>query len=46
MPLQEGGGGNVLNVTLTGESNAPSCFKHSSSPTEQGTGAEPVDGAD
>lgn len=41
-----GGDPDVLNVTLTGESNAPSCFKHSSSHTEQGTGAERVDGAD
>lgn len=36
----------AVNVAPTGESNAPSCFKHSSTPAAQGNGAERVDSAD
>lgn len=35
----------ILNVALTWESSAASCFKHSCSPSEQGAGAVLVDGA-
>lgn len=46
---EERGGGTgegAVNVAPTGESNAPSCFKHSSTPAAQGNGAERVDSAD
>lgn len=43
----EGGGGpGAVNVAPTGESNAPSCFKRSSTPAAQGNGAMRVDSAD
>lgn len=46
MQLQEGRDPGALNAAPTGESNVPSCFKRSSSPAAQGTGAERVDSAD
>lgn len=42
----EGEGPGTVNVAPTGESNAPSCFKRSSTLAAQGNGAERVDSAD
>lgn len=42
----EGEGPGAVNVAPTGESNAPSCFKRSSTLAAQGNGPERVDSAD
>lgn len=40
------GGPGTVNVAPTGESNAPSCFKRSSTLAAQGNGAERIDSTD